>query len=124
MPFGPRLKSIDCADQRQFPQRHCRKKGWMRVRIGLMTAPISGGLPERDRRCWDCSDQQSDFNMLQYGNGSKSFDPYLAASIKDANHSRKMGARRPHSAKPLIPQGVANPVNSGESDWRDSLSLR
>src|SRR5262245_22219449 len=97
--FGPRLKNIDCADQRQVPQRHCRKKGWMRVLIGLMIGPNQRRLLELDHRCWGCSDQQSDFNS---GNSLKSIDPYLVASIKDANRHRKMGARRSRSAKLLI----------------------
>jgi len=50
------------------------------------------------------------------GTDLNTFDPYLAASTKDAYHPRKMGARPPHSAKPLIPQGGANSVNSGDSD--------
>jgi len=53
MLFGPRLKNIDCADQRQVPQRHCRKKGWMSIRIGLMISPNQRQPQDRDRRCWE-----------------------------------------------------------------------
>jgi len=58
-------------------------------------------LPKETAVVGGCSDQQSDFNL---GNGLISFDPYLAAPIKDANRLRKMGARRPRSAKLLILQ--------------------
>jgi hypothetical protein len=101
MPFGPRLKSIDCADMRQIPQRTCRKKGRMRLSNGLMISPNQRRIPERNRRCCGLFGPAI---RLQYGNNLKSIDPYLAASIKDANHIRKMGARHPHSANPLITQ--------------------
>src|SRR5215813_6590526 len=59
----------------------------------------AAALRKRPPLLGGCSDQQSDFNS---GNSLKSFDPYLVASIKDANRHRKMGARRSRSAKLLI----------------------
>jgi hypothetical protein len=120
MPFGPRLKSIDCADKRQVPQRHCRSKGWMRLRIGLMISPQSAAASEKETAAvGGCSDQQSDFNS---GNSLKSFGPYLVVSIKDANRMCKMGARRSLSDNALILQGQRSSIDSGDGDWRDNLS--
>src|SRR5262249_25599405 len=63
------------------PPKTLSQKGWMRVRIGLMIGPNQRRPPKEAAAVGGCSDQQSDFNS---GNSLKLFDPYLAASTKDA----------------------------------------
>ncbi len=121
--FAPFIRTVDALrasfEEHQLrrsatgPPKTLSQKGWMRVRIGLMIGPNQRRPPKEAAAVGGCSDQQSDFNS---GNSLKLFDPYLAASTKDATPPRKMGARRRRSANPMILQGKRNSINSGDSD--------